>query len=291
MSEPEDYVTCRICGARLTQLNFVHLRSARCKAKQKELTTSIDTLKEYKNQFPNTPTTSNKYRALRSEILMGNKNPMFGRHHSEETKTKIGNGNRGKIISMETRMKNSRTHTGMKRPKGTGEKISKANKGRKLTKKQKENVRIAKIKYINSLSDSERIELFSKTIFKGRLHPNTSEKKLIPILEPLGFRYVGNGTIVIGGHTPDFVHHTHSLIIEFDGWLGHNLASPYTTEDQPEKDDQRDADYRASGKVILRVFPEDLKEGVLFIQNKVTEWMNQLGYTHCEPFNVGDWFK
>lgn len=291
MSEPEDYVTCRICGARLTQLNFRHLRSIRCKAKQKELTISIDTLKEYKKQYPNIATTSDKYRVFRSEILMGDKNPMYGKHHSEETRKKIGDKNRGKIISVETRMKNSRAHTGMKRREGTGERISKANKGREFTKKHRKNMSIGKRKYIDSLSDSERVELFSKTIFKARLHPNASEKKLIPILDPLGFRYVGDRTMFVGKRNPDFVHHTYPLIIEFDGWLGHDSASPYSTEDQPEKDDQRDADYRASGKVVLRVFPEDLKEGVLFVQNKVMGWMNQLSYAHCEPFNVGDWFK
>ena len=291
MSEPEDYVTCRICGTRLTQLNFVHLRSILCKAKQEELGIFIDTLKKYRDRFSNIPTTCNKYRIFRSEILTGNKNPIYGKHHTEETKQKIDDGNRGKTISIETRMKNSRAQTGMKRPKGTGEKIRKANKGRTLTKEQKENVRIAKIKFLNSLSDSEKAELFSKTIFKGRSYPNISEKKLIPMLEPLGFRYVGKGTVVINGHNPDFVHHTYPLIIEFDGWLGHNLASPYTTENQVEKDNQRDADYQALGKEILRILPEDLKKGILFVQNKVTEWMNLMGYTHCEPFNAGTWFK
>lgn len=45
--------------------------------------------------------------------ITGEKNPMFGRHHSDETKRKIGDANRGKIPSEETRKKISKSHIGL----------------------------------------------------------------------------------------------------------------------------------------------------------------------------------
>ena len=46
--------------------------------------------------------------------VLGNKNPRFGKHLSEESKKKIGLANKGRIISIKTRKKLSEAHKGDK---------------------------------------------------------------------------------------------------------------------------------------------------------------------------------
>ncbi len=46
----------------------------------------------------------------------GKNNPMFGRHHSEETKRKIGEGRKGKNHSEEAKRKMSEAHKGKNHP-------------------------------------------------------------------------------------------------------------------------------------------------------------------------------
>ncbi len=66
-----------------------------------------------------------------SEINKGEKHPMFGKHHSEETKKKIGIGNKGKIVSDETKRKLSEINKGKKHSEETKKKMSESSKGEK----------------------------------------------------------------------------------------------------------------------------------------------------------------
>lgn len=65
---------------------------------------------------------------------------------SEETKTKISLANKGRVrapLSAEVREKIAAKHRGMRRPEGTGQKISAALKGRKASEEHKQNLRNA----------------------------------------------------------------------------------------------------------------------------------------------------
>lgn len=62
----------------------------------------------------------------------GEKHPLYGKHHSEDTKRKIGDANRGRKASEETRQKMSKAGKGKKKPKFTEEhcrKISETHSG------------------------------------------------------------------------------------------------------------------------------------------------------------------
>lgn len=135
--------------------------------------------------------------------------------------------------------------------------------------------KIAKKRW-NNLTPEERENQLRNGLYKGRRSPNLSEAKLIPMLEPLGFQYNGNGPVIINGKTPDFIHETLPLFIEYDGEGGHDPNNPRVPENQPQLDDQRDIGYRKAGRHVLRLLPEDLWEGKEHVQNKVKEWMDSL---------------
>jgi len=61
-----------------------------------------------------------------SEARMGRKSPMLGKHHSQETKDKIAEGNRGKFVSLETRQKLREANTGKHPTPETRKKLSAA---------------------------------------------------------------------------------------------------------------------------------------------------------------------
>jgi group I intron endonuclease len=68
----------------------------------------------------------------RKEKYFGKNHPMFGKHHSEETKKKMQLKKIGKYPSDETRKKMSKSQTGRVTTEETKNKISKANSGKKL---------------------------------------------------------------------------------------------------------------------------------------------------------------
>lgn len=94
--------------------------------------------------------------------LFGEKNPMYGKPHTEETKQKIGDLNRGRkhteeerkkmsesqkiaqlghVVSDETRKKISVSQKERFKDEKEREKISKARKGKKLTEQHKQNIK------------------------------------------------------------------------------------------------------------------------------------------------------
>lgn len=150
----------------------------------------------------------------------------------------------------------------------------------KMSQKDREN-RCNKISesnkaFWNSLSPEEKEDSLRNSLYKSSRRPNISEGKLIPILEPLGFMYNGNGPKQIAGYSPDFVHIGLPLLIEYDGFGGHNPNIPWIPVNQAELDDYRDDSYRKKGYEVLRLYSEDLKLCEEHIQKKIREWIRSL---------------
>jgi len=83
--------------------------------------------------------------SLHARAKIGEKHPMFGRHHSEETKRKIGLANAGKHLSEETKRKIGSAHRGKILSEETKRKIGSAHRGKILSEETKRKMSIAKI--------------------------------------------------------------------------------------------------------------------------------------------------
>lgn len=59
---------------------------------------------------------SKEHRKKLSKACKGKNHPLFGKHHSEETKLKMSKANKGKKVSKETRLKLSKIRQGKKHP-------------------------------------------------------------------------------------------------------------------------------------------------------------------------------
>ncbi len=117
-----------------------------------------------------------------AEQNIGEKNPMFGKHHTGETKKKIGEKNAGKQRTEEMKQKMSKAHIGNHHTEETKRKQSEANKGKCISlesrKKQSESM---KKKYIFDAEfknkSSERLKKVHENN-KGKHRSGETKKKM-----------------------------------------------------------------------------------------------------------------
>ena len=64
------------------------------------------------------------------ESIKGDKNPMYGKHHSDETRIKMSESHKGKTLSEETKQKMRESHKGRTFSEETRRKMSEAAKNR-----------------------------------------------------------------------------------------------------------------------------------------------------------------
>ena len=112
--------------------------------------------------------TRRKLSELKKGLLSGEKNPMFGKHHSEETKQKIGGVHKGKHISEEQKKKLSIALKGRIMSDEHKKKIGEANKGRHHSEESKKKMSQTK----KGLQSGEKHPMF------GKHHSEESKKKM-----------------------------------------------------------------------------------------------------------------
>lgn len=137
-----------------------------------------------------------------------------GYRHSEETLLKIGAGNKGKIISVDTRKKLSEANKGKRHSpetefaKGATPWIA----GKNHSEETKEKMRGRHVSEENRKKLSVALQgrtLSAEHIRKAlsRRTPTSLEKKFQSIIEKhnLPYRFVGDGSFIIGRKNPDFI--------------------------------------------------------------------------------------
>ena len=171
--------------------------------------------------------------AMKKRDTKGEKAPMYGKHHSEETKKRIADSQKGKVVPKEVGRKISEAHKGKKLSEEHKRKISEGNKDKHHTSPSLE----TRKKISNTIKGSRHSEETKRKMSKsrrGKKHPmygkhhteETKEKirkarksqnfprhrtKPEILFEEickkncLPFKYTGNGDVWIHNINPDFV--------------------------------------------------------------------------------------
>ena len=117
---------------------------------------------------PMSEETKKKLSESKKGLQTGEKNPMFGKHHSEETKQKIGEVHKGKHISEEQKKKLSIALKGRIMSDEHKKKIGEANKGRHHSEESKKKMSETK----KGLQSGEKHPMF------GKHHSEEAKKKM-----------------------------------------------------------------------------------------------------------------
>lgn len=228
------------------------------------------------------------YNPLRGK--KGKEHPMYGKHHTEEAKEKMR-----KPKSEEHKNKISETLTGRK----LSEKELQSRKGRTpwnkgikmdLTDEQRQNLREAQHRTHCGRKDSpETIEKRRQSFlrrwedpeFAHKMHLswkrqfNNAEKKLFDILQSISvdWKFVGDGTVVIGRFSPDFING--NKIIELFGNWWH----------EDNEVDERIEYFKSFGYDTIVIWEEHLEDPE-YITKEVNRFMNgenmkQENCPHC----------
>jgi len=184
-----------------------------------------------------------------SKRMMGNQNPL-GNIHSEETKRKMSESAKGHIVSEITRKKIAKGHRGITKEINSNLIRSKEYKIKKSKAQQKK------------WDNPEYREKQLKTIFAARSQrPNKSEERLRGVLNslfPKEYKYVGEGSFLIGFKNPDFVNvNGQKKIIELFGNYWHSKEK--TGRAKKQEQSQRINHFTKYGYKTLIVWECELK--------------------------------
>ena len=159
---------------------------------------------------------SDEHKKHLSDSHKGNISGMKGKHHTEESKAKMSAKLKGRKLSKDTKIKLSESLKGHEVTEETRRKISEANKGKVRSEETKKKIGIAsknrKISESTKLKMSIRMKEFMnseeglKKVLRRRI-PTSLEEKFEEIVNKndLPYRFVGDGSFIIGGKNPDFI--------------------------------------------------------------------------------------
>jgi very-short-patch-repair endonuclease len=214
--------------------------------------------------------------------IRGKKHPMYGKHHSEESRRKMSASlkgrkvwNKGKSWSVEVRKKISET----KKRLYTERKLKVWSQG--LTKETDERVRKLGLKSSKTKKERQTMkklwqnpgyrEKMIKSALKGLVkRPTSLEKHFLMICKKhnLPFKYVGDGSLLIGFKNPDFVEcNGKKICIE--------VANRYFQYHKPNEvyKQKRIEHFAKFGWKCLVFFEDDLKNEEKIVQ-KIKEVMS-----------------
>jgi len=217
----------------------------------------------------------------------------FKRKTSERMKKQWQNGKMKNVSSPMSRKRRSenignywKTHVspqkGIPRSEETKQKMSESHR-RGLASpnsKRRERHSIARKRMWENLTDEEKTQWMRKILLSANKKPNGQEALILQYILGYGFKY--NDWLMLEDkgtkkrYIPDFVHDTHPLIIEFDGFLGHNIKSPYVSEEDEGKEEIRNRVYREHGYSVFCISENpSLDKYIMDLRliEKIEEWI------------------
>lgn len=226
----------------------------------------------------------------------GKNHPMFGRKHtkearkkmrrrgkgrvkSEETRKKISENNKGRVFSEEHRKRLSIVGKGKKQSEEHRRNLSESHKGLMTGEKHplfgKKHTEEAKKKMSKSGQKKFMDLEFRKKFYKTTAQrPSGPEKRLIPIVKPLGYEYVGDHKPHgwVGGKNPDFINRQKMRIIELFGDFWHSEKRTGIPEEQHEH--ERIDFFKQYGYNTLVIWQSELKD-IERVVEKIVEFTTQ----------------
>lgn len=175
-------------------------------------------------------------------------------HRSSAVRAKIGAGNRGKVINLETRKKMSIASSKKTHTQETLTKMSASQKKRLLNPEVKAVYSRLMLKRWSDPNDRARMtEWARRGAMASRLaNPSSIELSVRALLDKLEIPYVAEhriGRYVIDIFIPD-----RRLVIECDGRYWHSMLGA------KERDEKRDAYMVSLGYMVLRLPENEIKE-------------------------------
>lgn len=193
-----------------------------------------------------------EYRNHQSEVhkdsMAGEKHPMFGRKHSEETRKKMRE-NRSPYLAGENHPRYGKPHTEEVRKR-----LSASHKGVPLSEKHRASIGKASKRVWARISEEKKNE-WAANIRKGlQCVPNKPEAAILSILDsmyPGEWKFVGDGEVVLAGKCPDFINvNGQKKIIELFGDYWHRGQNP----------EDRAAIFAPFGYETLVIWERELKD-------------------------------
>lgn len=239
-----NFVMCRICGERSSNLSSAHIVSQHC------------SLKEYSEMFPEAPTNSLLYSQHRSEDAKLRDNLQLLRKHSDGTKDKIRQAKLGTTRSESAKRKQSESMKRKWQDPDYRERTSEA-----ISKVQKE-----------LWKDSEHAYKMMKS---WQVKPNSVEE-LVGSLLGSDFEYVGDGKISLEGFIPDFINtNGKKEIVEVNGCYWHAceecgfgdiiLQNGLTSDEIHQRDLKKLEVYQKYGYKTHVIWEHEIKELKLIV--------------------------
>lgn len=209
---------------------------------------------------------SKKFLSLESHQRI--RNAQRGKHHSEESKQKNGNSHRGKKHSprsLECREKDRVIHKELWRNPEYRKKQIDARVGKLQSSDAREKNRIS---HKRLWKDPTFVQ---SQLSKRGESPNKTEKLFQSFLDWFpGFRFVGDGQVIICGKCPDFINEEKHLIIELFGNYWHSQAVTGVPEEQHEK--ERKKLFELQGYRTLIVWERELEDQES-LRKKIADFM------------------
>lgn len=140
-------------------------------------------------------------------------------------------------------------------------------KGRSLSEEIKNKIKLSVRKTTNSIAYRKKrsniaLKLWQNKNYRNKVIRNTFKalqlkpnkpEKIIKLLLPISFKYIGQGKQIIGGYVPDFINRKEMKIIELFGDYWHNLKS-YKIRDRKKL-----KIYKELGYKVLVIWEHELK--------------------------------
>jgi len=185
----------------------------------------------------------------------------------------------GKKLTVETKRKISIANKGKTRDSHVKQKMSQAKKGKKFSFEHKRNLSHSHKEVCSQPAFRKKQSQIHRTLWKNPFYrekivkavlkkvcvkPNKQEVLLGHILEdtiPMEYKYVGNGSLILGGRCPDFMNiNGKKKLIELYGDYWH----------QGEKTQERIEYFRQFGFETLVIWEHELKDREHLIEKVVT---------------------